>query len=42
MNGGGQEESTAEEMMANISVGSKVLAKYALSRIGLLEAISSD
>jgi len=27
MNGGGKEESTAEGMVANISVGSKVFAK---------------
>ena len=35
--GGGQEESTAEGMVANISVGSKVLAKYMFFCIGLQE-----
>ena len=44
MNGGGKEESTAEGMVANISVGSKVLAKIRAFTYwpAPIEAISSD
>ena len=44
MNGGVQEESTAEGMVANISVGSKVLAKTRSFPYwpALIEAISVD
>ena len=44
MNGGGQEESTAEGMVANISVWSKVLAKIRALTYwpALIEAISGD